>query len=168
VTERAARSGRGPARVPPRRPARTETSAGGVVFRRTDGGPLFLLIKDPYRNWGLPKGHIEGGETPEQAAMREIEEETGLAGIVPVGGLPTIDWYFHDRGQLVHKICHFFLMESDTAETRPQREEGISDCAWLPLDDALRTLTYDNARGVLRSAGEQLHLLSREPEQDAP
>ena len=63
--------------------ARRETSAGGVVFRRAaDGqGPpaaLFLLIRDSYRNWGFPKGHLETGEVPEGAAVREVGEETGL------------------------------------------------------------------------------------------
>src|SRR3989304_2211891 len=79
------------------RRARVETSAGGVVFR-CDPQAQVLLIRDPYENWGLPKGHIEGGETPEQAAVREVEEETGLADVSVIAPLPTIDWYFRDRG----------------------------------------------------------------------
>jgi ADP-ribose pyrophosphatase YjhB (NUDIX family) len=139
---------------PASEPARIETSAGGVVFRRA-GETLFLLIRDPYENWGLPKGHIEQGETPQQAAVRETAEETGL--VVDVRQeLPTIDWYFRDHGTLVHKFCHFFLMEAREGEARPQVEEGISACVWLPLGEALTTLTYANAREVLRSAARSL------------
>ena len=61
--------------------ARLETSAGGVVYRRSDGGPLVLLIRDSYENWGFPKGHIEQGEVPEVAAVREVREETGLVAL---------------------------------------------------------------------------------------
>lgn len=134
------------------RRARVETSAGGVVFRRVDDGVVFLLIRDPYENWGLPKGHLEGSETPEEAALREVAEETGLTELRALGELPTIDWYFRDRGQLVHKYCHFFLVESPAGEAKPQSEEGITDCIWLPPEEAVRTITYENAREVLRVA----------------
>jgi 8-oxo-dGTP pyrophosphatase MutT (NUDIX family) len=53
---------------------RDETSAGGVVFRVVDGRPLYLIIRDSYRNWGFPKGHLETGERPEDAALREVAE----------------------------------------------------------------------------------------------
>ncbi|HEX6938955.1 MAG TPA: NUDIX hydrolase [Longimicrobiales bacterium] len=150
---RGRKSGVGRRRGGGRQRARIETSAGGVVFRRSDGGGvMFLLIRDPYENWGLPKGHVEGEETPEQAALREIMEETGLAGLRAECELPTIDWYFRDRGRLVHKFCHFYLVESRMGEARPQREEGITDCVWLPPDEAIRTITYENAREVLRAA----------------
>lgn len=136
--------------------ARLETSSGGVVYRMHDDGPHFLLIRDPYENWGLPKGHLEGGETPLEAAVREVMEETGLNELRVIGQLPTIDWYFRDHGKLVHKFCHFFLIECCTGEPTPQLDEGISECVWRALQDALTTVTYANAREVLRAAGERL------------
>src|SRR5215207_6401706 len=91
-------------------PVRIETSSGGVVFRRATEDNQFLLIRDPCANWGLPKGHLEGGETPSQAAVREVAEETGLLELSVVAQLPTIDWYFKDGTVVVHKFCHFFLI----------------------------------------------------------
>ena len=136
--------------------AKRETSAGGVVFRVEDGRPLFLLIRDSYRNWGFPKGHVENGEAPEQAALREVQEETGLADLSLRGEVDTIDWYFRFRGRLIHKVCHFFLMETGQAETSPQRTEGITACRWAPYDEAREVISYANARGVLRRANEMI------------
>lgn len=141
------------------RRTRVETSAGGVVYRTENGAPHVLLIRDPYNNWGLPKGHIEGGETTEQAAVREVEEETGLRDVRIVGQLQTIDWYFRDRSKLVHKFCHFFLIESLAGEAVPQLDEGITQCVWLPLPEAIEQVSYANARDVIRSAGDRLGIL---------
>ena len=138
----------------PRTRARQEVSAGGVVVRHGDGGPLVLLIRDSYDNWGFPKGHLEPGEAAEAAALREVSEETGLAHVTSRGELRTIDWYFRFRGRLIHKVCHFFLMETDHADTSPQRSEGITACRWEPLEDATRLIAYANARVVLRRASE--------------
>ena len=150
------RSTRGPRRGQQSRRARVETSSGGVVFRRDEERIDFLLIRDPYDNWGLPKGHIEGGETPEQAALREVEEETGLCELSMVAQLPTIDWYFRDRGKLVHKFCHFFLLRCTAGDAVPQLDEGITECIWQPPDVAIETVSYANARDVMRAAADLL------------
>lgn len=135
-----------------RRKAREETSAGGVVFRVEGGTPLFLLIRDSYRNWGFPKGHLEQGEAPEVAAVREVSEETGLSELSLRGSIETIDWYFRFRGRLIHKVCHFYLMETVEHHTEPQRAEGITACRWSPFDEADGMISYANAREVLRRA----------------
>src|SRR5436853_2389802 len=106
--------------------AKEETSAGGVVYRVVDGLPLYLLIRDSYQNWGFPKGHVEEGELPEAAALREVGEETGLDALVVRGSIETIDWFFRFRGQLIHKVCHFYLIETAASRTSPQRAEGIT------------------------------------------
>ena len=132
--------------------SKEETSAGGVVFRVVNGAPLYLLIRDSYKNWGFPKGHLEDGEQPDAAALREVSEETGLSDLSLRGLIATIDWHFRFRGRLIHKICHFFLMETAEATTSPQRAEGITACRWLRYDDAEELISYANARDVLRKA----------------
>jgi 8-oxo-dGTP pyrophosphatase MutT (NUDIX family) len=134
--------------------AREETSAGGVVVRVEDGTTLYLLIRDSYQNWGFPKGHLESGELPEAAALREVGEETGVSDLTVRGSIDAIDWYFRFRGQLVHKVCHIFLMETTGASTSPQRAEGITACRWMRFDEAEALISYSNARDVLRRAQE--------------
>jgi 8-oxo-dGTP pyrophosphatase MutT (NUDIX family) len=143
------------------RRAQRETSAGGVVFRRgPEGEPRFLLIRDSYRNWGFPKGHLKAGEPPAEAARREVAEETGLSDLVLHGPIRVIDWYFRFRGKTIHKYCHFFLFESKQGDPVPQTEEGITDCAWYSPEDARRTISYDNARGVLEQATAMVQALA--------
>ena len=115
-----------------------ETSAGGVVVRRCDDRLLVLLIRDSYRNWGFPKGHLEDGESPADAARRETGEETGLGTLVLQGPIRVIDWHFRFRGRHIHKYCHFFLMETSCEQTSPQADEGITACRWEPFDRAAK------------------------------
>jgi len=140
----------------PAHKAREEVSAGGIVFRRSAGGVHFLLIRDSYRNWGLPKGHVEEGESPDVAAMREVEEETGLGGLTLTAPVDVIDWHFRFRGRLVHKICHFFLIEAARGDARPLRTEGITACRWLEFTEAASMVSYGNARDVLARANAML------------
>ena len=146
----------------PRQRAKRETSAGGVVFRRAaDGAVRYLLIRDSYASWGFPKGHLQAREQPADAARREVAEETGLSDLVLRGPIQVIDWYFRFGGRTIHKFCHFFLFESPAGDAVPQVEEGITDCAWHALERALDTVSYDNARGVLRRGAEMVTALSR-------
>lgn len=136
--------------------ARIERSAGGVVVRVIGGEPKILVIRDPYQNWGLPKGHLENGERTGDAAMREVREETGLQDLVLGQELASIDWYFRAGGKLVHKFCAFYLMTSEAGDPQPEAAEGISECVWLPLPEAAARISYDNARDVVNAAREVL------------
>lgn len=136
--------------------AKEEISAGGIVFRRSATGVQFLLIRDSYQNWGFPKGHLEAGESPDVAAVREVEEETGLSGLSLAGPVDVIDWHFRFRGRLVHKVCHFFLIEAAHGEARPLRTEGITACTWLGFNEAASLVSYGNARDVLTRANDML------------
>lgn len=158
---------------PQRARIRREVSAGGVVVRiAEDGTPRVLLIRDSYRNWGFPKGHLEGDERPDEAALREVAEETGLGGLVVVGRLPRIEWTFRFRGRPIRKLCHFFLMRTAQRRTRPQAEEGITACRWVPFDQAEDLIAYDNAREVLVRArelwGRAAPVVALRDDEDAP
>jgi 8-oxo-dGTP pyrophosphatase MutT (NUDIX family) len=144
---------------------REEVSAGGIVFRRDGERTLYLLIRDSYRNWGFPKGHLEEGEAPAEAAMREVGEETGLADLALRAPIETIDWEFRFRGKRIHKTCHFFLIETPARRTTPLLAEGITACRWASFEQAEQLIAYDNARAVLRQAQA---LLSGETVPPAP
>ncbi|MCC7195168.1 MAG: NUDIX domain-containing protein [Gemmatimonadaceae bacterium] len=131
---------------------RRERSAGGVVFRRDGSRTLVLVICDSRGHWGFPKGHVEPGEAAEEAAIREVCEETGVNAAAVVGQLKSIRWRFSSRGTRVSKTCHFFALVTEQVRTTPQRKEGITACRWVSPDVARRLLTWDNARGVLDSA----------------
>ena len=152
---------------------RHERSAGGIVFRRSDGSDergtsdssdergttnehLFLVIRDGYGNWGFSKGHLERRERSATAALREVMEETGLRSLKLVGAIATIEWYFRLHGNLIHKRCEYFLMETDTATTKPQESEGITACRWATLSEARDLVRYDNAREVLQRAHDMI------------
>ena len=135
---------------------RDETSAGGVVFRFAESRPVYLLIRDSYQNWGFPKGHVENGEAPATAALREVAEETGLKDLAMRGPIDRIDWYFKAKGDVIHKVCSFFLMQTAESNTSPQRDEGITACRWFEFDEADTTISYANAREILRRAHDMI------------
>jgi 8-oxo-dGTP pyrophosphatase MutT (NUDIX family) len=141
-----------PAREKAPKAVRHETSAGGVVFRRERGRTLVLLIRDRHRNWGFPKGHVERGEDPAAAALREVREETGVTNLDVVAPLEAIEWTFRFRGRRIHKTCHFFALATRDVRTKPQRKEGIIACRWVSVESGAKLLSHENARNVLAAA----------------
>lgn len=131
-----------------------ERSAGALVFRSTESGPLFLLLKYPAGHWDFPKGNIEKGETPLDTMHREVREETGLINVKPVEGFEhVIEYYYSRDGKRIHKQVIFFLAES--------KEENVTlsfehqDFTWLNFNDAMKLVSYSNSRKLLRAAEER-------------
>ncbi len=139
-------------------PTKRATSAGGVVVDdRPDGDRWVLLIarRNAAGNaqWTLPKGRVEQGETMEQAALREVREETGYATEIR-RELGTIDYWFVWRPDKVryHKFVHYYLMETDGAPPG-ERDDEAEEVEWVPLDIALVRLAHRNERNLVRKAG---------------
>ena len=146
---------RGAKKTPPKG-VQVEISAGGVVFKRTPQGVRLALILDPFAKWAFAKGHVEPGETIQQAALRETREEMGLGRLRIVAPLGRIDFWFRDRyrpesrGVLVHKFVHYFLMEAPSrAQGQPQKKEKIRRLAWVSLDQAVARSGYRDVRPML-------------------
>jgi 8-oxo-dGTP pyrophosphatase MutT (NUDIX family) len=126
----------------------TPTHAGGVVTDRRREGAVFLLVRAsrPPFDWVLPKGHIEEGETPEEAAQREVREESGVtADIVRLVGDSTFDV----RGAPVR--VRYFLMQFREQGTAEERRET----RWCSLEDAERLLKFESTRDIVRIAAAQ-------------
>ena len=92
---------------------------------------------------------------------QRVHRNAGEAPRQGEGALEVIDWYFRFRGRTIHKYCHFFLFESESGEPVPQTDEGITACVWKPLDEALGTISYANAREVLQRAAARVEEVTR-------
>jgi 8-oxo-dGTP pyrophosphatase MutT (NUDIX family) len=135
-----------------------EVSAGGLVIdeSRTQG----LLIgrrdlKDPTKErllWSLPKGHIEAGETPEMAAIREVAEETGIQSEIS-RALGVIDFWFMAGGKRIHKTVHHYLFKEVGGVLQAQIEE-VDEVGWFPLDQIVSMLAYPDEKKLIAKAGE--------------
>ncbi|MBI2267683.1 MAG: NUDIX hydrolase [Armatimonadetes bacterium] len=134
----------------------TIVSSGGVVYR-CDGGLSFCIIAKKNMNvWALPRGRVEPGETPEQTALREVLEETGLSTAV-LEKIDEIDFHFfsHSEQCLYHKIVHFYLMEC-ISEDPSQKDEEADAVAWYPPEEAMEILKYQNEKEIVRKAYTRL------------
>ena len=133
-----------------------QVSAGGVVFIR-DGEVKMLLIKDHNSKWALPKGLVEKSESNEEAALREVNEETGLTGIRIIKYAGEISYFFVFEGEKIFKTVYFFLIESKTKETKPERE--IKDAQWFSPKESLEKIGYKNTKEILENAIKMLENL---------
>ncbi len=129
-----------------------ETSAGGLVVDHglSTAAVIGRLDRHGRLLWSLPKGHIEPGETAEQAAIREIEEETGILGAI-IAPLGTIDFWFVAEDRRVHKTVHHFLLRATGGELSDADIE-VAEVAWVPLVELESRLAYADERRLVRRA----------------
>jgi 8-oxo-dGTP pyrophosphatase MutT (NUDIX family) len=138
-----------------RRKTRNEHSSGGAVIDLRDGAPFVAMIATRGRTrWGLPKGAVSAGETSEQAALREVQEETGLDAEI-IGRLDTIEYFFRAGDTLIKKSVDFYLMHYVGGTLTPQLSE-VDDVEWVPLREAIQRASFDSEKKLLSSALAQI------------
>lgn len=143
---------------------RVEVSAGGVVYRKDRGRIVIGFILDPFSKWTFAKGHLEGGESVAEGAVREVEEEMGITGLRLKGKLGTTDFWFAREGVRIHKFVHFFLMEAPSrAYGHAQADEKIQAIRWVPVEKAVRTASYKNTTHIVHEAVRRLTGNGRTP-----
>lgn len=122
-----------------------EPTAGGIVFRRGKKGEVeILLIQDHKDRWTIPKGHIEEGETAQDAARREIGEEAGLHDIDMLGWLGKIHFRYRRLEKLVLITQQVYLMRVKTDGNEIQKEEWMNGIKWFSFNEALDLIEYED------------------------
>jgi 8-oxo-dGTP pyrophosphatase MutT (NUDIX family) len=137
---------------------RQEVSAGGVVYRTGDAGVEICLAARRTRRgelaWGLPKGLVEPDEAPEDAAVREVLEETGLQAELE-DDLGTIRYFYVWEGVRVRKQVRFFLMRA-TGGDITNHDDEMEDVRWFAARRAAKRASYRGEREVIERAVERL------------
>ena len=122
-----------------------EPTAGGIVFRRNAKGEVeFLLIQDHKDRWTIPKGHIEEGETAQQAAKREIGEEAGLNDTEMLGWLGKIHFRYRRIDKLVLIAQQGYLLRVKADTNAIKKEEWMNGIKWFSFYDAIDAIEYED------------------------
>lgn len=140
----------------------TQISSGGVAFRSHDGRTEIALIHTTMSGkdrWQLPKGIVETNEPAEEAALREVREETSLS-TISLGLIDTVEyWYYATReGQRVryHKFVHFYLLRYQSGAIQGQASE-VNEARWVELTEAIPMLAFES-EGKIAKKAQQLIL----------
>lgn len=148
-------------------PTAHEVSAGGLLVDGIDSGPdglraVLIGRLDPQGalRWSFPTGHVEPGERLEEAATREVFEETGFRG-VPLAALGTFDYWFLAENRRVHKLVHHYLLRH-TGGRLSVADHEVADVAWFPFEDLASVLVYQQERELAAAARSLVALLHRE------
>ena len=145
----------------------TATSAGGIVVRLDEGRPSLVVglrRRDGDRHggtWTLPKGTPDPGESIEETAVREVEEETGLR-VRILAPLPSIAYSFVQGGARIHKTVHYFLMQPVGGDLA-RHDHEFERVRWARFEDARSLLTFDTERGLVETAAAALGGLGGAP-----
>lgn len=136
-------------------PIVVQTSAGGVVWRDGESGPEVAIVKIvPEMRWQLPKGIVDEGETPEQAALREVREEAGVEAEL-VAPIETIDYWFvasyHGPRSRFHKFVHFYLMKYRSGNVEDHDHE-VDEARWVGIGAAIQMLEFKSEKDVVEKA----------------
>ena len=146
------------AKTPGTGPVHKEVSAGGVVYRRVDDGIEVVLASRRTRRgelaWGLAKGGIEEGESHEEAAVREVQEETGLIAEIEAS-LGETKYFYVWEDTRIRKTVHFFLMRH-TGGDPADHDDEMEEIRWFPLERAMKRAAYRGEREVIGRAAELL------------
>ncbi len=135
-----------------------EKSAGFVVYRMVNNEPLYLLLKYPPTKkepdyWGLPKGHIEGEESPKEAAFRELFEETGIKQ-EEIEVIPDFkEWnkyFFKQKGKTIFKLVIYFLAKTKK-ETIKVSDEHV-DYKWATFEKAMKLMPFKDSKKIVKKA----------------
>lgn len=140
-------------------PTRRQVSAGGVAFRRQgEQVEVALIAVGGDERWQLPKGIIDEDEAREQAAMREVREETGLETEL-IEPLDTIEYWYYSNGNgkrvRFHKFVHFYLLRYLSGDTSHHDHE-VSEARWVEIEQAQEMLSFDNEKKVVAQAQEKI------------
>jgi 8-oxo-dGTP pyrophosphatase MutT (NUDIX family) len=138
-----------------------EFSAGGVVLKTIRGRPMVAAIRPqgkPEGVWALPKGNLDPGEKPEETAVREVFEETGVHGRL-VEKLGDVKYTYTRRGgERIFKIVSFYLLRAGRGRIGDIEERmriEVAEARWLPLDEAPRLLAYGGEREMVQKARDR-------------
>jgi bis(5'-nucleosidyl)-tetraphosphatase len=123
-------------------------SAGIIIYKKENSTILYLLLRYAAGHWDFPKGKIEAGETKQEAALRELTEETNLTAQIDDNFEETIQYIFMYNNEKTIKTVYFFTGPATSTNIKLSHEH--TDFAWLPYQDALAQLTYDNAKEILK------------------
>lgn len=134
-------------------------SAGGVAIRNENGRVEIAIIQTSKEGrWQLPKGLIDPGETPEQAAIREVREEAGITCEI-VEKIDSVDYWYVDRWgtepMRVHKYVHFYLMKYISGDVGDHDDEVV-DVRWSDIEQAINTLAFNDEKNMVKKANDVL------------
>jgi 8-oxo-dGTP pyrophosphatase MutT (NUDIX family) len=143
-------------------PTKAQVSAGGVVYRRTGKQTEVVLIAvGEKRRWQLPKGIVNAGENLSETAVREVKEETGIAGTL-VELIDQIEyWYYGQSGSQrvrFHKIVHFYLLKFQSGST-DNHDKEVEEARWMEIDEAQALLSFKTEKEIVARAKKMIQAL---------